>query len=98
MTAAQAAFTDLKNQVSTAQSATNGESAQILAQTPTGFPGNWQVFLAARTNATNARTDLRAAYGDARAHPDRPAVGVGAAARPYGRACRSHPGRGEGSR
>ena len=65
VTAAQAAFNDLKSQVSTAQGETNGQAAQILAQTPTGYPGNWQVFLAARTNATNARTDLRAAYADA---------------------------------
>jgi hypothetical protein len=63
--AAQAAFTDLKNQVSTAQGATNGQSATILAQTPTGFPGNWGVFLAARTDATNAHADLHAAYNDA---------------------------------
>jgi hypothetical protein len=65
VTAAQTAFNDLKSQVSTAQSETNGQSAQILAQTPTGFPGNWQVFLSARTNATNAHTDLGAAYADA---------------------------------
>jgi hypothetical protein len=65
VTAAQAAFTDLKNQVSTAQGETNGQSATILAQTPTGFPGNWGVFLAARTNATNAHTDLHSAYRDA---------------------------------
>ncbi len=65
VTAAQTAFTDLKSQVSTAQSETNGQAAQILAQTPTGFPGNWQVFLSARTNATNAHTDLGAAYTDA---------------------------------
>ncbi len=65
VTAAQAAFNDLKSQVSSAQGATNGESAQILAQTPTGFPGNWPVFLAGRTNATNAHNDLHAAYVDA---------------------------------
>jgi hypothetical protein len=65
VTAAQAAFTDLKSQVSAAQGETSGQAAQILAQTPAGFPGNWQVFLAARTSVTNARTDLRAAYNDA---------------------------------
>ena len=47
-----------------AQGASNGEAAQVLAQTPQGYPGNWQVFLTARTDATNARTDLRAAYAD----------------------------------
>ncbi len=65
VTAAEAAFTDLKSQVSTAQGETSGQSATILAQTPTGFPGNWGVFLAARTNATNAHADLHAAYSDA---------------------------------
>ena len=66
VTAAQAAFIDLEHQVSTAQGATSGQAAQILAQTPAGYPGNWQVFLAARTNAANARADLHAAYADAR--------------------------------
>ncbi|HEY5023938.1 MAG TPA: hypothetical protein VII76_03095 [Acidimicrobiales bacterium] len=65
VTAAQAAFTDLKSQVSTAQGETSGQAAQILAQTPAGYPGNWQVFLGARTNASNAHTDLAAAYADA---------------------------------
>jgi hypothetical protein len=65
VTAAQAAFTDLKSQVSAAQGDTSGQAALLLAQTPAGFPGNWQVFLAARTGAANARTDLRAAYNDA---------------------------------
>lgn len=65
VTAAQAAFADLKNQVSSAQTETAGQSSQLLAQSPGGYPGNWQVFLAARTNATNAHTDLHAAYADA---------------------------------
>jgi hypothetical protein len=65
VTGAEAAFNDLKNQVTAAQGATNGQSAVLLAQTPSGYPGNWQVFLAARTNATNARSDLRTAYSDA---------------------------------
>jgi hypothetical protein len=64
VSAAQAALADLESQVSTAQGETGGQAAQLLAQTPAGFPGNWQVFLVARTNATNARTDLRAAYTD----------------------------------
>jgi hypothetical protein len=65
VSAAQAAFSDLKSQVSTAQGETSGQAALLLAQTPTGYPGNWQVFLTARTDATNAHTDLRAAYADA---------------------------------
>jgi hypothetical protein len=65
LSAAQAAFKDLLSQVSQAQTATNGLSAQVLAQTPAGAPGNWQFFLQARTSLTNARTDLHAAYADA---------------------------------
>jgi len=64
VTAAQAAFTDLKNQVSSAQGQTNGQSALVLAQTPTGYPGNWNVLLTARTDATNAHSDLHSAYTD----------------------------------
>jgi len=63
---AQAAFTDLKNQVSAAQAATAGQAAQVLAQTPAGFPGNWPVFLSARTNLVNAHNDLHAAFTDAK--------------------------------
>jgi hypothetical protein len=63
---AEQAFTDLKDQVASAQSQTNGQSAQLLSQTPQGYPANWTVFLNARTNLTNARNDLQAAYADAR--------------------------------
>ena len=66
VTAAQAADSDLQSQVAAAQAATNGLSGQILAQTPQGYPGNWQVFEAARTNAANARNNLNAAYADAK--------------------------------
>ena len=66
VTAAQSAFDDLKNQVSAAQSSTNGLDTELLAQTPQGFPGNWQVFLAARTSLSNARSDLHTAYNDGR--------------------------------
>ncbi len=65
VTAAQNAFTDMSDQVTAAQTATTGLDVQLLAQTPQGAPGNWQVFLAARTSVTNARDDLRAAYADA---------------------------------
>ena len=61
---AQSAFADLQTKVAAAQSASNGVAAQVLAQTPQGYPGNWQVFLTARTDLTNARNDLRAAYAD----------------------------------
>ena len=65
VTAAQAAFNDLQGQVTSAQGATDGLSAQVLAQTPQGYPGNWQVFMAAHTGEANAHTDLHAAYLDA---------------------------------
>jgi hypothetical protein len=65
VTAAETAFDDLKSQVTTAQSETNGLSAQMLAQTPHGYPANAQVFLGARTSEFNARNDLHVAYTDA---------------------------------
>jgi hypothetical protein len=65
VSAAQAAFDDFKSQVTSAQGETNGQAAQVLAQTPHGFPGNAAVFLAARTHAVNARGDLHSAYVDA---------------------------------
>ncbi len=64
VTAGQSAFNDLESQVTAAQSETNGISATLLAQTPSGYPGNWQVFLSARTSETNARNDLQVAYND----------------------------------
>jgi hypothetical protein len=65
VTAAEAAFDDFKSHVTSAQGETNGQAAQVLGQTPHGFPGNAAVFLAARTHAVNARGDLRSAYADA---------------------------------
>lgn len=65
VTAAENAFDDLKNQVTVAQGDTNGLSTQLLAQTPHGYPGNWQVFVAAHTSELNARTDLHVADSDA---------------------------------
>ncbi len=64
VTAAEASFTDLKNQVAAAQSATSGQDVTLLAQTPQGAPGNWSVFLGARTSLASARNDLRSAYDD----------------------------------
>ncbi len=65
VTAAENAFDDLENQVSAAQGDTNGLSTQLLAQTPHGYPGNWQVFVAAHSGELNARTDLHVADSDA---------------------------------
>jgi hypothetical protein len=61
---AQSAFSDLQSKVTAAQSASGGVAAQVMAQTPQGYPGDWSVFLAARTDLTNARDDLQAAYAD----------------------------------
>jgi hypothetical protein len=63
---AQSAFADLQSKVTAAQSTSNGVATQVLAQTPSGYPANWQVFLTARTDLTSGRNDLRAAYADAR--------------------------------
>jgi hypothetical protein len=65
VTAAEAAYNDVQSQVTAAQNATSGLAAQVLAQTPQGAPGNWQVFLAARTSVSNAHNDLHTAYTDA---------------------------------
>ena len=64
--AAQSAFADFQKQVTAAQGATTGEAAQVLAQKPQGYPGNWTVFRSARSNLGNARLDLHAALADAR--------------------------------
>jgi hypothetical protein len=64
VTAAQSALNDLEAQVTAAQSETSGLSATLLAQAPSGYPGNWQVFLSARTSETNARNLLEVAYDD----------------------------------
>ena len=61
---AQSALADLEAQLTAASGETNGESSVLLQQIPQGYPGNWQVLLSARTNETNARNDLHAAYAD----------------------------------
>ena len=62
--AAQASFTDLQSQVTAAQGAVSGLSAQLLAQNPSGAPGNSGVFTSARNSVTTARGDLKAARAD----------------------------------
>ncbi len=62
--AAQAAFTDMENQLNAANTSLSGLSATLLAQSPSGYPGNASVFQTARTQETAARNDLKAAYGD----------------------------------
>ncbi|MDE3085321.1 MAG: hypothetical protein KGJ77_01030 [Acidobacteriota bacterium] len=64
VTDAESAFGDMQARVSSATSALAGVAATVLAQTPTGYPGNAAVFLSARTDETNARNDLRSAFDD----------------------------------
>lgn len=64
VTGAQSAFVDMQARLSSATSAVAGLPATVLAQTPTGYPGNASVFLTARTDETNARNDLRSAFDD----------------------------------
>lgn len=64
VTAAQAAFTDMQSQVTTAQSAVSGVASTVLAQNAGGAPANKQVFLGARNSLMSARTDLRDADKD----------------------------------
>jgi hypothetical protein len=65
VSSAQVAEADFQRQVAAAQAASSGLAAQVLAQSPQTWPAAWQVFAAALTGATNAHTDLEAAYGDA---------------------------------
>ena len=60
----QSAFSDYQANVAAAQNLTSSQSATLLAQTPQGWPGNWSVFLQARTNLSNAVNDLGAARND----------------------------------
>jgi hypothetical protein len=62
--AAQAAFSDLQNQVSAALGAVSGLSAELLAQSPADAPGDSGVFSAARGAVESARSDLEVARGD----------------------------------
>jgi len=61
---AEAAFADMQNQVSSAAADVNGLSATLLAQTPSGYPGNESVFKNARSAEESARTALKAAAAD----------------------------------
>jgi hypothetical protein len=60
----QAALTDLQKQVSSAQSAVNGLSATLLAQTPAGYPGTTTTFKSALSSIKSARSDLEQARSD----------------------------------
>ena len=64
VTDAETAFADMQARVASATSTLSGVAATVLAQAPTGYPGNASVFLSARTDETNARNDLRSAFDD----------------------------------
>jgi hypothetical protein len=62
--AVQAALADLQKQVAAAQTSVNGVSATVLAQTPSGYPGNKSVFTSARASVQSAVSDLKQARSD----------------------------------
>ena len=64
VTDAQSDFADMQARLSSASSALTGLSSTLLAQSPAGYPANAGVFLTGRTDETNARNDLRSAFGD----------------------------------
>ena len=64
VTEAQSQLADMQARLSAATATLSGLSVTLLAQTPSGYPGNAAVFLTGRTDETNARNDLRSAYAD----------------------------------
>ncbi len=61
---AQSAFADFQTQVSSAQSASNGMDQTLLAQTPAGSPGNWNIFVSSKNSLESARGELHQARND----------------------------------
>jgi len=61
---AQQAYSDLQTQVSAAANGVADVSAAVLAQTPTGYPGNASVFQGARSSVDAAAAHLRTADDD----------------------------------
>jgi len=62
--AVQAALADLQKQVAAAQASVSGLSATVLAQTPSGYPGNKSVFTSALASVQSAVSDLKQARSD----------------------------------
>jgi hypothetical protein len=60
----QAALADLQKQVAAAQASVSGVSATVLAQTPSGYPGNKSVFTSALASVQSAIKDLKQARSD----------------------------------
>lgn len=61
---AQQALDDLKVQLTDALGTLDGVSSTVLAQTPSGYPGNHAVFVAARNRCADAFSDLAHARAD----------------------------------
>jgi len=61
---AQQALDDLKVQLTDALGTLDGVSSTVLAQTPSGYPGNHSVFVAARNSCADAFSDLAHARAD----------------------------------
>ena len=60
----QAALADLQKQVAAAQTSVSGVSATVLAQTPSGYPGNKSVLTSALASVQSAIKDLKQARSD----------------------------------
>jgi hypothetical protein len=60
----QAALADLQKQVGAAQTSVTGLSATVLAQTPSGYPGNKSTFSSALASIKSAKSDLEQARAD----------------------------------
>ena len=62
--AAQAALTDLESKLTATQAAISGITAQVLALTPSGYPGNIGTLQSAKSAAQSAKSDLQAGRAD----------------------------------
>lgn len=65
--AAQAALDDMKKELADAAAATEGVASNVIALTPSGYPGNRATLLSARSSILTARAHLVTARADAHA-------------------------------
>ncbi len=65
VTKAQKALNDMKKQLVDAASAISGVAAEVIALTPSGYPGNRSTLLSARSSILTARAHLVTARADA---------------------------------
>ena len=63
--AVQAALDDMKRQLADAMAAINGVADEVIALTPSGYPGNRSMLLNARSSILNARAQLLKGREDA---------------------------------